>query len=70
MCSIPLVSPDFSIKFGETMNQIALLAEFGTPINRVREALIALQNGQGILLLDDENRENEGDSIFIRRGRT
>ena len=31
---------------------------------RVENALLKLQQGKGILLVDDENRENEGDIIF------
>ncbi|PFG57906.1 3,4-dihydroxy 2-butanone 4-phosphate synthase [Vibrio sp. ES.051] len=46
------------------MNQSSLLAEFGEPITRVENALIALQQGRGVLLLDDEDRENEGDIIY------
>ncbi|MDC5805238.1 3,4-dihydroxy-2-butanone-4-phosphate synthase [Vibrio europaeus] len=46
------------------MNQSSLLAEFGEPITRVENALIALKEGRGVLLLDDENRENEGDIIY------
>ncbi len=46
------------------MNQSSLLAEFGDPITRVENALTALQNGKGVLLLDDESRENEGDLIY------
>lgn len=45
------------------MNQ-TLLSEFGTPSQRVERALAALRNGQGVMVLDDENRENEGDMIF------
>lgn len=45
------------------MNQ-TLLSEFGDPIARVELALEALRNGQGVMVLDDENRENEGDMIF------
>lgn len=45
-------------------NQPTLLAEFGNPIERVEAALIALQQGQGVLVLDDEDRENEGDMIY------
>lgn len=45
------------------MNQ-TLLSEFGTPEQRVERALEALRNGQGVMVLDDENRENEGDMIF------
>lgn len=33
-------------------------------MERVYKALEALQQGRGILLVDDENRENEGDLIF------
>ena len=45
------------------MNQ-SLLARFGDPIKRVEVALQALQKGNGVLVTDDENRENEGDLIF------
>ncbi|WP_273976054.1 3,4-dihydroxy-2-butanone-4-phosphate synthase [Vibrio parahaemolyticus] len=46
------------------MNQSSLLSEFGDPITRVENALIALKEGRGVLLLDDEDRENEGDIIY------
>ncbi|WP_434927563.1 3,4-dihydroxy-2-butanone-4-phosphate synthase [Shewanella sp. HL-SH4] len=46
------------------MNQLSLLAPFGDPIERVEKAIIALQQGRGVLLLDDEDRENEGDIIY------
>lgn len=45
------------------MNQ-SLLAHLGDPISRVEKAIVALQAGEGVLLVDDENRENEGDLIF------
>lgn len=45
------------------MNQ-SLLAIFGDSHSRITKAISALQSGQGILLVDDENRENEGDLIF------
>ncbi|QXO15694.1 3,4-dihydroxy-2-butanone-4-phosphate synthase [Vibrio ostreae] len=45
------------------MNQLSLLAEFGDSITRVENALQALREGRGVLLLDDEDRENEGDII-------
>lgn len=32
--------------------------------DRIRTAVDALRQGRGILLMDDENRENEGDLIF------
>ncbi|WP_127959206.1 3,4-dihydroxy-2-butanone-4-phosphate synthase [Serratia microhaemolytica] len=45
------------------MNQ-TLLSDFGTPLERVERALDALRAGHGVMVLDDENRENEGDMIF------
>uniref|UniRef100_UPI000A6F9DB3 3,4-dihydroxy-2-butanone-4-phosphate synthase n=1 Tax=Salidesulfovibrio brasiliensis TaxID=221711 RepID=UPI000A6F9DB3 len=45
------------------MNQ-SLLNSFGTPIERVEKALESLRSGSGVLVTDDENRENEGDLIF------
>ncbi|MCU8013905.1 MULTISPECIES: 3,4-dihydroxy-2-butanone-4-phosphate synthase [Shewanella] len=45
------------------MNQ-SLLAPFGTAIERVEAGLNALRQGQGVLVVDDEDRENEGDLIF------
>lgn len=45
------------------MNQ-SLLSRFGSPLERVHKGLHSLQNGQGILVVDDEDRENEGDLIF------
>lgn len=42
-----------------------LLEKFGrNSIERVQNAIQKLQKGKGILLIDDENRENEGDIIF------
>ncbi len=45
------------------MNQ-TLTLEFGPPEQRVNAAIAALRAGHGIIVLDDENRENEGDMIF------
>ncbi|CCH50002.1 3,4-dihydroxy-2-butanone-4-phosphate synthase [Pseudodesulfovibrio piezophilus] len=45
------------------MNQ-SLLNQFGTPTERVENALCALREGRGILVTDNEDRENEGDLIF------
>ncbi len=42
----------------------SLLSIFGDPVDRVNQAISALQSGQGLLLVDDEDRENEGDLIF------
>ncbi|MGN0915356.1 MAG: 3,4-dihydroxy-2-butanone-4-phosphate synthase [Succinivibrio sp.] len=42
-----------------------LLHTFGdTPIDRVEAALDALRKGRGIMVVDNENRENEGDLIY------
>lgn len=45
------------------MNQ-TLLSSFGTAFERVEHALNALREGRGVMVLDDEDRENEGDMIF------
>lgn len=44
------------------MNQ-TLLSSFGTSADRVEQALAALREGRGVMVLDDEDRENEGDMI-------
>ncbi|PAJ72937.1 3,4-dihydroxy-2-butanone-4-phosphate synthase [Pseudoalteromonas sp. NBT06-2] len=41
-----------------------LLTQFGEPHARVEKALTALRAGKGVLVVDDENRENEGDFVF------
>ena len=51
------------------MNQ-SLLSPFGDPEQRVHQALLALKKGQGIILIDDEDRENEGDLIFAAESLT
>ncbi|WP_373819697.1 3,4-dihydroxy-2-butanone-4-phosphate synthase [Glaesserella sp.] len=45
------------------MNQ-SLLSPFGTSEQRVEAAIAAFKQGNGVLVLDDESRENEGDLIF------
>lgn len=45
------------------MNQ-SLLSQFGDSQQRMSAALQALRSGGGVLLVDDEERENEGDLIF------
>lgn len=45
------------------MNQNQL-ARFGNPVERVERALHSIRNGQGVIVTDDEQRENEGDIIF------
>ncbi|PWC11921.1 3,4-dihydroxy-2-butanone-4-phosphate synthase [Brenneria roseae subsp. americana] len=51
------------------MNQ-TLLSEFGNPTERVERALDALRHGRGVLVLDDEDRENEGDLVFAAESMT
>lgn len=42
-----------------------ILKQFGNgPLSRVENALATLRRGQGVLVTDDANRENEGDLIF------
>ncbi len=45
------------------MNQ-SLLEQFGSSQERVKRGITALQAGQGVLVVDDEDRENEGDLIY------
>ncbi|WP_375320578.1 3,4-dihydroxy-2-butanone-4-phosphate synthase [Aliivibrio logei] len=45
-------------------NQESLTSKFGSPFERVEQAIKSVQQGNGILLLDDESRENEGDLIY------
>lgn len=47
-----------------------IFSEFGSPIERVKNALNALRNSRGVLVLDDEDRENEGDMIFAAESMT
>lgn len=41
-----------------------LLSFFGSANERVENGLAALKNGKGVLVVDDDDRENEGDMIF------
>lgn len=43
---------------------VNLLDSFGSPKARVKAALDALRMGRGIVVVDDEDRENEGDLIY------
>lgn len=51
------------------MNQ-TLLSSLGNAFGRVEHALTALREGRGVMVLDDENRENEGDMIFAAENMT
>ena len=42
----------------------SLLSRFGDATRRVENGIAALREGRGILVTDDEDRENEGDLIF------
>ncbi len=46
------------------MRQSSLLDEFGSSAERVAAALEVLRAGRGVCVVDDENRENEGDLIY------
>lgn len=47
------------------MRDESLLDSFGaTPLIRMRKALEALSAGQGVVVVDDADRENEGDVIY------
>jgi 3,4-dihydroxy 2-butanone 4-phosphate synthase len=42
----------------------SLLEPFGDPFQRVERAVAHMRGGGGVLVVDDEDRENEGDLIF------
>ena len=46
------------------IQQQSLLAPFGAAEERVRNAVAQIRAGGGVLVVDDEDRENEGDMIF------
>jgi 3,4-dihydroxy 2-butanone 4-phosphate synthase len=48
----------------QSVHQEPELSIFGDPIARMERALSDLRNGKGVLVVDDEDRENEGDLIF------
>ena len=45
-------------------------SQLGTPMERMEQALGALRDGRGVLVTDDEQRENEGDLIFAAQSLT
>ncbi|WP_211323957.1 3,4-dihydroxy-2-butanone-4-phosphate synthase [Sediminitomix flava] len=48
-----------------TEEHMKTIENFGTDYkSRVENAILTLQQGKGVLLVDDEDRENEGDIIF------
>ena len=48
----------------QTAENQSLLDHFGDSTSRVEAAVSALRAGEGVLVVDDEDRENEGDIIF------
>jgi 3,4-dihydroxy 2-butanone 4-phosphate synthase len=46
------------------MQNSSFMSRYGNSTERVEKAIDCLKHGKGILLVDDENRENEGDLIF------
>ena len=48
----------------------SLLEQFGDSFERVEKAMEALRSGRGLLVTDDEQRENEGDLIFAAESLT
>ncbi len=47
-----------------------LLDSFCSPLERVEKALVALRAGSGILVTDDEERENEGELVYTAESLT
>ncbi|RBW45721.1 3,4-dihydroxy-2-butanone-4-phosphate synthase [Psychromonas sp. B3M02] len=48
----------------------SLLSLFGDAHTRVSNAIQSIKNGSGVLVVDDEDRENEGDFIFAAESLT
>lgn len=48
----------------------SLLSKFGNPVERVEKALDSLRRGRGVLVTDNEERENEGDLVFAAESLT
>ena len=46
------------------MHQPSILETFGNARERAEAAIAAIKAGQGVLIVDDEDRENEGDLIY------
>lgn len=55
---------------GQAKQSPSLLSLFGDATTRVRNGLEALRQGRGVLVVDDEDRENEGDIIFAAESLT
>lgn len=48
----------------QTLASTSLLDRFGTAEERVFRAVEAIRRGDGVVVVDDEDRENEGDVIY------
>ena len=48
----------------QTIDRTSPLDGFGDPAGRVARAVAQLRRGGGVLVVDDEDRENEGDMVF------
>ena len=46
------------------MHQLSILDSFGSARERAEAAIAAIKAGEGVLIVDDEDRENEGDLIY------
>ena len=46
------------------MHQPSILESFGNARERAEAAIAAIKAGEGVLIVDDEDRENEGDLIY------
>ncbi len=46
------------------MHQPSILESFGNARERAKAAIAAIKAGEGVLIVDDEDRENEGDLIY------
>lgn len=63
--SIPVTSASSqNSSAGKQTASPSLLSLFGDTMTRVRNGLEALRQGRGVLVVDDADRENEGDLIF------
>jgi 3,4-dihydroxy 2-butanone 4-phosphate synthase len=62
-CSLPSAAPSPSSAVSPLPSVPAPTLP-ATPSERVRAALASLRRGEGVLVVDDEDRENEGDLIY------
>lgn len=61
---IVVLSPYVQNYFSEDIGMSPINIEHQNFQNKIKNACDALQKGKGIILVDDEDRENEGDLIF------